>query len=256
MKNIIIYFSSTGNSLFVAQYLTKHLDNCTAISITKIDTNIEIGDAQTNIGFVFPTYFFSMPKFFSDKISQLKLDPDGYFYGITTCNGFPGNTGYQLKNALKNKECDLSFFRSLTLPGNYIIEYAPPKVEVVDRRIKDSETQLTSIVSMISNQDKERTNKKLSLISKCFFTIMYRKQHRWHKQFHVSPSCTSCGLCKRACQFNNIEIYNGNPHWNNRCEHCVACIQLCPNAAIEFGEKTKLRNRYRNPSVSVNDLLK
>ncbi|MCL2362220.1 MAG: hypothetical protein FWC73_10460 [Defluviitaleaceae bacterium] len=51
-----------------------------------------------------------------------------------------------------------------------------------------------------------------------------------------------------------MEVYNGKPSWNSNCEHCVACIQLCPNQAIEYGNKTKQRKRYKNPRVLQKDL--
>jgi len=255
MKNLIIYFSSTGNSFFAAKYLTEHLEDCTAIPITKMDLSIEIGDCNTNVGFIFPTYFFSLPKFFSQGIQQRNLNKDTYFYGITTCNGFPGNTGYQLKMLLESKGCNLSFFRTLAMPGNNIIEYAPPTNEVINKKITASEVTLSSIVPMINDRDIETIRRKHSLISRMFFAVMYRNQDKWHKKFYVNSKCSSCGLCEKICQFDNIANDNGKPRWKGQCEHCVACIQLCPNQAVEYGKRTQRRTRYMNPQILAEDLI-
>jgi len=254
VKNLIIYFSSTGNSFFAAKYLTEHLENCIAVSITKIEPSMEIS-TYTSIGFIFPTYFFSIPKFFSQSIKKLNLNKDTYFYGITTCNGFSGNTGYQLKMLLENKGCNLSFFRILSMPGNNIIEYAPPTNEIINKKIIDSKKKLSGIVPMINNRDIEEIKKKYHFISTIFFNVMYSSQDKWNKKFYVNSKCSSCGLCENICQFNNIVNDNGQPRWRGRCEHCVACIQLCPNQAIEYGKRTTKRNRYMNPQILAKDLM-
>ena len=102
MKNLIIYFSSTGNSFFAAKYLAERLDDCLAVPITKFDPNLEL-DGFDSIGFVFPTYFFSIPKFFSQGIEKLNLSKETYFYGITTCNGFYGKKRVASRGKINNK---------------------------------------------------------------------------------------------------------------------------------------------------------
>ena len=254
MKNLIIYFSSTGNSFFAAKYLAERLGDCLAVPITKFDPNLEL-DSFESIGFVFPTYFFSIPKFFSQGIEKLNLSKETYFYGITTCNGFYGNTGYQLKALLDKKGCGLSLFNVLKMPGNYIIEYSPASKNVIDRKITASEQKLSAIVPTIKGRDTMVVKKKFALISRMFFNFMYRSQSRWHEKFHVNSKCSSCGLCEKICQFDNIVNDDGKPRWKESCEHCVACIQLCPSRAIEYGTKTARRGRYVNPRVSVGDLV-
>jgi len=255
MKNIIVYFSSTGNSFYAAKFLSKHLSDCTCISFAGMDLSTEIGDADTNIGFVFPTYFFSIPRFFAEAIGRLKLNNKAYYYGITTCNGFSGNTGHQLKTILESQGCHLSFFHVLKMPGNYIMEYGPPKEDVINRKIADSETKLSDIATAIAARKQILIKKKHFLASNVFRKFMYRKQHKWHQDFYVNDKCASCGLCQKICQFNNINLQDGKPRWDSNCEHCVACIQLCPSQAIEFANRTRRRKRYKNPKVPFKDLL-
>jgi len=255
MKNIIIYFSSTGNSFFAAKFLSEQLDNCTYVPIMDLKPGTTIGDDDnTNIGFIFPTYFFSIPKFFIKGIKQLNLNTQAYYYGITTCNGFSGNTGHQLKTVLERQGCHLSFFSVLKMPGNYIVEYAPPNEDVINKRVIDSEKKLSDVANTITKRKQELVKKKYALISNIFRKVMYRNHHKWHKDFYTNQKCTSCSLCKKICQFKNIEIYEGRPCWLSNCEHCVACMQLCPNQAIEYANKTKQRKRYKNPKVLYKDL--
>lgn len=35
----------------------------------------------------------------------------------------------------------------------------------------------------------------------------------------------------------------------------MACIQYCPNEAIEYGKKTIGRKRYKNPNISLKEMI-
>ena len=156
---------------------------------------------------------------------------------------------------LEGKGCKLSFFKVLKMPGNYVVEYAPPKGETIDRKIAGAEEELSGIVPMINSRATEAVKSKFPIISKMFYNFMYSRQDRWHKKFYTNSKCTSCGLCVKICQFDNIENNDGRPRWKNHCEHCVACIQLCPGKAIEYGKKTGRRGRYINPRIVAKDLI-
>ena len=43
-----------------------------------------------------------------------------------------------------------------------------------------------------------------------------------------------------------IRIVDGKPVWHGKsCAHCMSCIQNCPVEAIEYGQITQKKNRYR-----------
>lgn len=39
-------------------------------------------------------------------------------------------------------------------------------------------------------------------------------------------------------------IKDHRPVWGKECTHCMACIVKCPKKAIEYGNKSKGKNRY------------
>lgn len=53
-----------------------------------------------------------------------------------------------------------------------------------------------------------------------------------------------CGECVKVCPLNNIQLIDGKPAWGKNCTHCMACINYCPTAAIEYGKQTKDKPRY------------
>ncbi len=72
--------------------------------------------------------------------------------------------------------------------------------------------------------------------------------------FLVDDRCKSCGTCVKMCPVSNIALVNGRPQWHHNCEQCLTCLQWCPNEAIQIGNKTQQRKRYRNPKVNRKDL--
>jgi Fe-S-cluster-containing hydrogenase component 2 len=59
----------------------------------------------------------------------------------------------------------------------------------------------------------------------------------------------------RVCPVGNIRLVDGRPKWQHRCEQCLACLQWCPEQALQFGKHTARRERYHHPQISVKDLM-
>ena len=74
------------------------------------------------------------------------------------------------------------------------------------------------------------------------------------KDFFSDEKCNGCGICSKVCPVNNIEIIKAKPVWMHRCEQCMACLQWCPQEAIQYGKNTTGRTRYRHPSVKLEDI--
>ena len=51
-------------------------------------------------------------------------------------------------------------------------------------------------------------------------------------------------------------MIDDKPTWNHHCEQCLACIQWCPEEAIQYGKKTPQYERYHHPEIQLKDMLK
>ena len=68
------------------------------------------------------------------------------------------------------------------------------------------------------------------------------------KPFYVTESCSHCGLCERVCTSGCIRLTAGIPVWTEkRCNMCMACVNRCPQTAIQYGKGTTKRGRYVHP---------
>ena len=47
-------------------------------------------------------------------------------------------------------------------------------------------------------------------------------------------TCTGCGLCKKVCLYNAIEIVNSKVVINENCVFCGACVEACKFNSIEI----------------------
>jgi len=48
---------------------------------------------------------------------------------------------------------------------------------------------------------------------------------------------------------------NDKPSWIHQCEQCLACIQWCPQEAIQYGKKTVRYQRYHHPEITLKNML-
>ncbi len=73
--------------------------------------------------------------------------------------------------------------------------------------------------------------------------------------FHADETCKGCGSCVRVCPVGNMAMVENKPVWRQHCEQCFACLQWCPQQAIQFGQNTAGRMRYHHPDIRINDMF-
>lgn len=257
-KKTIFYFSGTGNSLQVSKDIGSQLRDAQLLSIPKIINNSKIEVQSECIGVVFPVYMWGVPLIVEDFIKKLSINKSTYVFAVATFGGIPGNALKQVDNLMKDKDTILNAGFALKMPGNYIVMYGARSNKSQIKMFDKERVKVQQIVDIIKGKKNYGYEKSKVLIDRIFAPIVYKninKIHTMDKLFLAKDNCTGCGVCEKICGVKNIEIKNGKPSWKNRCEGCLACIQFCPNEAIEYGEKTIGRKRYKNPNISLNEMI-
>ena len=254
MDNIVFYFSGTGNSLKVAKTIVKELGSGEIVSMAK-PGQYSLTKQYDTIGFIYPTYYWGLPKRAIKFIENMDLsnNKNAYFYSITTCGGDAGNAVYQICELLqKNHSIKLNYGEKLKMFSNYVNMYNMKKnvMEIT----KKSDEELIPIIDSI----KARKNNKINSITKILGFLnkgFVKKVPTMDKHYSISSNCTTCGICKDVCPVQNIEMLDNMPKFKNSCEQCVACIQYCPQKAINYKNATQNRRRYTNPDIDYKELM-
>lgn len=252
MKNVIFYFSGTGNSLVTAKEIGEKLGNCEIVSMT--GKTYHLNKTYDNIGFVYPCYFMGVPVQVQKYISNLDFSKqtNPYVFGISTFGGTTGNALPQLKNILETKNIDLNYGAKLKMFSNYIILYNMSKN--IDEKTKESKNNLKPIIKDILSKKHTQTGNGVKLID-WYYNRIAKKIHSKDNNFNVSDTCNGCELCSNLCPAENIEMKNNIPTFKNNCEQCTACIQFCPQKSINYKQKTQNRRRYTHPEITSNEII-
>ncbi len=259
METTIYYFTGTGNSLKVARDLSKHLDDCELTSIAKVWQNENIVSTSKKVGIVFPLYYYGLPKIISDFLNKTNFDKTDYIFTVITMGGeWEGVSLKQLEKILRAKSKTLNAGFLVSMPNNFIFDMDVSPKDQEKELLEKSRNQIANIAESIKknvlNMEIDIDQKRGRSIEKLNATF-HKEVNESDKNFLVSEICNNCGICEKVCPVNNIILVEGKPQWQHKCQQCLACINFCPEEAIEYGKKTLGRGRYHHPDITVKDLL-
>ena len=259
MNTKIFYYTGTGNSLWVSRTIANVLGNTEVISMKAIK-DLPKNLKTERVGLVFPVYMWGIPAPVRTFITNVltKIAPE-YVFAVAVNGGQVANTLIQLKTFLKNLDLTLGAGFDIPLPSNYTPFGGPGPKEKQQKLFDDAKGKIFRIATTIRSKEKMPIEKgplwQRVIFSGILYNASFSKVPALDKQFSVDDKCNMCGTCKRVCPADNITINEGKPVWNHRCEQCFACLQWCPNEAIQYGKKTSEIERYHHPEVALKDIL-
>ncbi len=245
----IFYFTSTGNSLAFAKQFDAELYSIP--QLLNIEGNLIFEDDV--IGFVFPTYAFTVPKLVLDFLERISLK-SSYTFVVTTNEGGTGGTLSQFVKLARKKNININYANSLTTIGNYLPLSAMENTNTPSN-VQKADILSKSIVKDIS--DRKDLIKSRSIILSSLAPAISRLYDKYAKDtaksFVVESHCTNCGICAKVCPKKNITVTD-TVRFNSKCISCYGCTHNCPQNAIRV-KNEKSKTRYRNKEVSLSEII-
>lgn len=247
---MILYFSGTGNSEYVAKRIGKET-NEEVINLFEKIRNRDFSEMHSASPWVIvaPTYAWRIPRILQEWLEKTNLYGSKEIYFIMTCGDAIGNAGKYLRELCDFKKMNYLGCFQIIMPENYIAMFPVPEKEEAVEIIHRAEEKIDSASSLIKSgkmfpQPSITFKDKMSsgIVNDIFYPMFVHA-----KKFYAKEVCVSCGKCVTVCPLNNIQMENGKPVWGQKCTHCMACICRCPSEAVEYGKISKGKPRYTCP---------
>ena len=246
---MVLYYSATGNTQYVAQQLARLLEDECMDLLGRVKAG-DLSPIRSEKPFVIcaPVYVCEMPIFLARFLKKLPLEGCKQVYFVCTSGGYAGITGGLAKGIMRRKKLEWMGHSEVVMPRNYVASdsYAMLTPDQIAQRLHKAQEQLPQLARTIARGEK-LTARHIYLVEYLItlpLTPVWTRYMLTAKDFHTTDACTGCGLCERLCPLNNIRLNEGRPLWSDACTHCMACIGNCPTRAIDYGSITQNKDKY------------
>lgn len=250
---MIIYFSSTGNTLTVARDLAVKLDE----SVMHINQALRLKrNKDKTVGLIFPVHNNDMPYLIQKFVHEFDFGDPDYIFSIITHGGDKGNSHLTFKKLLERKGQILSYYNDVLMPVNSRIMYG-----MITDKIKERIEESIKKVNIITRDIERKVENVDNLRKKHLVAIMHKISNTSVVKKYFTPTinqdqCISCGICAKVCPVNNIIINESGAFINDGCENCLTCMHWCPDVAIGFGKRqVKKKQQYHHPDIQLKEII-
>lgn len=264
-KRIVLFFTGTGNCLYIARQLAGK--DGEIISIPQLMKNKHYDIEADEIGLVYPIYGHMPPNMVREFIKKAKLTAPYKFavltYGNRKCDAV------EIWDRISRKAgTAFDYIATIVMVDNWLPNFDMNEQIKVDKHIPEHLAQITKDLSTrrhrhepvteVERQQHQEFLQRSGINPDIGFVM------RCENSFVVTDACIECGICTYVCPRGNYELTSEGAHLSGDCEFCFACIQNCPQKAIQFAESKEgsfpnkpeknPNARYRNEHVSLMDL--
>ena len=252
---MIFYFSGTGNSKMIAQWLNEVMHD-ELIAINHATSIKKLSCTGKSLGFICPVYGWGLPLYvekFIEKLPTSFFNQPEYTFFILTCGDDIGRSDELLRKMWKNKGGGRVECFSLRMRNTYVClpGFDIDNINVEKEKESHARTVISDIASRIVRQQPtsatDVTPGAFPWIKSYVLRPLFNKFLVNDRYFHLNKeSCIRCGRCVQLCPTSNISFGpEGTPHWNGNCTQCLACYHGCPRHAINFGKYTESKGQVK-----------
>lgn len=247
---MIVYFSGTGNSRYAARQIAAVTGDSLydAAPCIRAGTGDTLSDTRPFV-FVAPVYVSAPPLAFLDFIRRSTFRGSQSAYFLMTCAGGMGGSPAYCREIAEEKQLTYMGTASVILPQNYLAFFTT-KSPTQNREILEAARPVLDTMARHIAEGQPFPDPGMKAWEAVSTRMILKPYYRWFitaRKFRATADCIGCGKCEKVCPLGNIRLHQGLPLWSDRCTHCMACINLCPKDAIEYGKGSVGKIRYRGP---------
>ncbi len=249
---MILYFSGTGNSAFVAKRLGALLeDEVVSINERLIANDWTALHSTRDWVIVSPIYAWNLPRIVNSFLMRTSFQGANAIYFVLTCaSSVMGASGVIMK-LVQGKGMQYRGCGVVKMPENYMVMFPVPSAEKCEKILDAAEEKCAKLAEQIRAQEMlqdGKTNGAAILSSRLMEDSFYTINAHDRKFTVDAAKCSHCEKCARLCPMQNIRMdVRKIPIWQGNCTHCMACIGGCPRAAIDYNGKLEDGPRYYCP---------
>ena len=262
---IIFYFTGTGNSLYIARQLAG--ENAELLSIPQMVKRGKYEFEADEIGIVYPIYGHMPPYMVRQFIQKAKLKAEYKFavltYGARKCDAV------EIWDRISRKADNaFDYINTIIMVDNWLPNFDMNEQLKIDKHIPENLQKITADINSRQHWHEpvteEERQQHQGFMQRSGLDPEVRFPMKSEKFFTVTDVCIDCGICTYVCPRGNYELTSRGVKTSGDCEFCFACIQNCPQKAIQFikqedgsfpdGTEKNPNARYRNEHISLIDL--
>ena len=288
-KRVILYFTGTGNCLYVARQLattgnanglgsqtdsgnskvrsTADPIETELLSIPQLMKEQRFDIEADEIGIVYPIYGHMPPNMVRRFIQKARLKAKYKFavltYGARKCNAV------EIWDEVSRKAgYEFDYIGTIIMVDNWLPNFDMNEQVKIDKHIPENLHKIQEDIAAqrhwhepVSEEEREMHRNFMAytgLNPDTGFLIDSAKY------FTVTESCIECEACVSVCPRGNWGLSSDGIKAHGECEFCFACIQNCPQKAIQFAKndsdpllkrgEVNPNARYRNEHISLMDI--
>lgn len=246
---LMLYFSGTGNSKYIANLFSKKVGaKCYSIE-EKIDFEKEIEKHDT-VAFCYPIYGSYVPRIMREFVTknveklknkkliifctQLMFSGDGARAFTDLLPEGYGEVIYAEHFNMPNNICNINIFPIKN--GERTKKYITAANKKMDRICKDLEN---------GKVKKRGFNKVSNIVGKSQSAHWPDIEAKNKSSVKVDEDCVKCGLCVKLCPMKNLNLTSKEILQNDDCILCYRCVNACPKKAITVLIHKKPKEQYK-----------
>ncbi len=230
-KRIILYFTATGNSLYVARQLADE------------------------IGIVYPIYGQMPPNMVRRFIQKARLKA-AYKFAVLTYGNMQFVAAGIWDELSRKSGNAFDYITSILMVDNWLPNFDMNEQIKIDKHIPESLERITADIAARKHEIPSTEERARQLFDRFIRDrgldpevgyLMHSEDY-----FVVTDACIGCAVCTEVCPRGNYELTSTGVKTEGDCDFCFACIQNCPQKAIKFAELPDspfLAHGEKNPDV-------